>query len=182
MLDLYLEQRDDLYAGRTPAERRGGVTIARLVNDFLAAKQAAVDSGDLRAWNFADYLRVSKHIAKVLGRDTEVSKLTPDDFGKLRAAIASKYQTAKTLRAKLTKARSFFKWGHDGGLLDNSVRYGDQFKAPSLRRERQEQHAKGEQIFEASPRERSGSDASLNLLPDVAAVVACELAEPLLDK
>ena len=37
-LELYLEQKDDLHAGRTPRAKSDGLTVADLCNHFLTAK------------------------------------------------------------------------------------------------------------------------------------------------
>jgi hypothetical protein len=38
-LQKYLDERDDLHAGRTPHSKRGGLTMRELCNRFLSAKQ-----------------------------------------------------------------------------------------------------------------------------------------------
>ena len=37
-LKKYLDQKDDLYAGRVPGAKQGALTITELVNRFLSAK------------------------------------------------------------------------------------------------------------------------------------------------
>lgn len=46
-LARYLEQKDDLHAGRKPREVSGGVTTRDLCNQFLNAKAAARDAGEI---------------------------------------------------------------------------------------------------------------------------------------
>src|SRR5438874_3740699 len=46
-LNKYLEQKDALHAGRKPRADTQGLTIKELVNHFLNAKQALVDTGEL---------------------------------------------------------------------------------------------------------------------------------------
>src|SRR5579864_4917120 len=52
-LAKYLEQKDALHAGRKPRESIDGVTVKELCNQFLNAKQAQVDTGELspRTWD-----------------------------------------------------------------------------------------------------------------------------------
>src|SRR5437660_4213693 len=52
-LARYLEQKDALHAGKEPRSETGELTIKVLVNEFLAAKQARVDTGEMsqRTWN-----------------------------------------------------------------------------------------------------------------------------------
>src|SRR5262245_14267412 len=48
----YLEQKVALHAGRKPREDTGGLTVKDLCNQFLNAKRALVESGELtnRSW------------------------------------------------------------------------------------------------------------------------------------
>ena len=58
-LNLYLDQRDDLYAGRIPRTRRVErvPTVADLLDQFLTDKQRLVDCGELAPRTWQDYLR-----------------------------------------------------------------------------------------------------------------------------
>src|SRR5258708_1979505 len=51
-LAKYLEQKDDLHAGRKPRPDVNAVTVKDVANAFLNAKQALVDTGELspRTW------------------------------------------------------------------------------------------------------------------------------------
>src|SRR5207248_11558195 len=51
-LKKYLEQKDALHAGRKPRGDTAGATVKELVNAFLNAKRALVESGELtnRSW------------------------------------------------------------------------------------------------------------------------------------
>src|SRR5918912_3452704 len=57
-LAKYLEQKDDLHAGRKPRPDPEGLTVKDLANDFLNAKQALVDAGELSLRTWADYKQV----------------------------------------------------------------------------------------------------------------------------
>jgi hypothetical protein len=52
-LQRYVEDREDLYAGRKPRRKREGLTVKELVNKFLLAKKARVDAGELALGTFA---------------------------------------------------------------------------------------------------------------------------------
>src|SRR5690606_25709285 len=43
-LDLFLKQRDDLYAGREPSDAHGELTVEDLCNEFLRAKTRQVST------------------------------------------------------------------------------------------------------------------------------------------
>jgi hypothetical protein len=46
-LQRYLDDRDELYAGRVPRSKREGLTVGETVNRFLTARKAKVDSGEI---------------------------------------------------------------------------------------------------------------------------------------
>src|SRR5947209_8854041 len=54
-LTKYLEQKDDLHAGRKPRPDPDALTVKDLTNNFLNAKQALVDTGELSPLTWGDY-------------------------------------------------------------------------------------------------------------------------------
>jgi hypothetical protein len=54
-LNRNCEQRDALYAGRTPSTRKTGLTVKDLCDRFLYAKESKVISGELAPVTFRDY-------------------------------------------------------------------------------------------------------------------------------
>src|SRR6516162_45415 len=52
-LKKYLEQKDDLHAGRTPRPDPGELTVKGLANAFLTAKDTLMKAGELspRTWD-----------------------------------------------------------------------------------------------------------------------------------
>ena len=90
-LSKYLDQRDDLQAGRiprlTPADS-GGFTMRELANRFLTLKQSRLDGGELSQRMFNDYHRICERLLDVFGRDRHVSDLRSEDFEKLRDKFA----------------------------------------------------------------------------------------------
>src|SRR6516225_5026750 len=57
-LAKYLEQRDDLHAGRTPRPDPQELTVKDVANAFLNAKKQAVAAGELSPRTWADYHRI----------------------------------------------------------------------------------------------------------------------------
>jgi hypothetical protein len=53
-LEKWLEQKDDLLAGRVP-ESGEGLTVGRLSNLFLNSKQRLIDSGELTQPSWDDF-------------------------------------------------------------------------------------------------------------------------------
>ena len=138
-LAKWLKEKDDLLAGREPPQG-DGLTLGRLSNLFLVAKQRLVDSGEMKSATWHDYHRTCDWILKVLGPGRHVAKLRPIDFENLRADFA-KTHNSTTLSDDITRARVVFKYAFDSDLIDRPVKYGQGFKKPSratLRKERQQ--------------------------------------------
>ena len=147
-LQRYLAQRDDLYAGRRPADNDKQLTVADLCNHFLTDRELRIETGELRKRTFQDYLDVCKKLAAKLGRTTAVEHLRPEDFAQLRAAFA-KGRGPVTLGNLVRVSRMVFKYGYDAGLLEKPVRFGPSFNLPSKRLIRADRHAKGPRMFES---------------------------------
>ena len=79
-LKLWLDQKDELLAGRTPRLTAGGLTVADLVNGFLGRKESLIETGELQPRTCQDYYVVCERIIKVCGRTRLVSDLGAEDF------------------------------------------------------------------------------------------------------
>src|SRR6516225_3076451 len=90
-LKKYLEQRDDLHAGRKPRPDPEGVTVKDVCNAFLNAKQAAVDNGEITLRTWLDYKDACQHVIAAFGKGRLVADLGPSDFSALRARVAKKW-------------------------------------------------------------------------------------------
>jgi integrase len=131
-LQKYLEQRDDLHAGRTPRVETDGFTIRDLCNRFLTAKKNQRDAGDITSRTFADYLSTCKLITDSFGKQRLVVDLATDDFEQLRARLA-KNRNPNSMGNEVQRIRTVFKYGHDAGLIEHPVRFGPTFKRPAKR-------------------------------------------------
>src|SRR5262245_1163329 len=67
-LDKYLKEKDALHAGRKPRLDAASVTVKDVANDFLNAKQALVDAGELSPRTWADYKQVCVLVVAQLGK------------------------------------------------------------------------------------------------------------------
>ena len=145
-LKKYLEQRDDLHAGRKPRPDPEGVTVKDVCNAFLNAKQAAVDNGEITLRTWLDYKDACQHVIAAFGKGRLVADLGPSDFSALRARVAKKWglhRLAKTIQC----VRSLFKHAYDAELIDRPVRFGPGFKRPSKKTFRQHRAARGPKLF-----------------------------------
>jgi integrase len=161
-LAKYQEQRDDLYAGRTPRVQGDGLTIRDLVNRFLNAKRRLKDAGEIAWRTFEEHKRVGLLLAKFFGVTRLVTDLAVDDFERLRAALAET-RGPKTLANEIQRIRTVFKYGYDAGLVDHPMRYGQGFDKPSRRTLRLARAAKGPMMFEAEEIRRMLGAAGVQL-------------------
>src|SRR5439155_15054499 len=85
----YLDQKDDLHAGRVPrCKRQQGLVVQDLTDRFLTSKRHLLDTRELSPRTFADYYETSKLIVKQFHGERLVADLRPEDFEKLRANLA----------------------------------------------------------------------------------------------
>ena len=147
-LAKYLEQRDALHAGRKPREATEGVTIKELCNQFLNAKRALVESGELTNRSWQDYKAACDLSISHFGKGRLVADLDPEDFAALRGKMAKKWGPV-TLGNVIQRVRVVFKFAWDNGLIDRPVRYGQGFKRPSRKVVRIDRAKKGPKLFAA---------------------------------
>jgi integrase len=148
-VQLWLDQKDDLLAGRTPRANRDGLTVGYLCNHFLTAKEQQRDAGDITPRSFADYFATCKTLAEAFGKTRLVDDLAADDFQALRAGFAKRYGVHR-LGNEVQRTRTVFKYGYDAGLIDRPVRFGPMFKRPARRIMRAHRQKNGKRMFEAA--------------------------------
>lgn len=155
-LARYLDERDELMAGRIPRGRAkpgaagaetAALTLRGLINEFLTAKKRRVDAGDMGQRSFADYHATCGRLVKLLGPHRLADDVEASDFGELRAALAAT-RGPVALGNEIGRIRSVFKFGYDAALLEKPVRFGPEFAKPPKRAMRQARHARGERMFE----------------------------------
>jgi len=155
-LDLWLEQKDDLLAGREPRATGEGLTVNTLVQKFLEAKDHLRKSGELEDRSFEDYKLTGTKLIEVFGRGRLVADLFPNDFARLRKEFAKgqgkkrRGHGANTLANDIGRARVFFNYAYKQGLIDRPLVYGDSFKRPTRSVLRRERLKKGKKMFSAS--------------------------------
>ncbi|MAT13773.1 MAG: hypothetical protein CMJ46_00700 [Planctomyces sp.] len=148
-LQKYIEQRDDLQAGRTPRLRDpDGLSIRELCNRFLTWKKGLLDSDDISYRTFSDCMRTCTIIVDHFGKDRIVEDLVQEDFQEFRVELA-KTRNPVSLADAIGRIRSVFKFGYDSGLMDKPVRYGSGFAKPSRRKMREARNQAEARMFEA---------------------------------
>jgi hypothetical protein len=146
-LQKYLDQKEDVLAGRTPRVRRDGLTIRDLVNRFLTSKRMLLDSGELAPRTWAVYHATCERITKAFGLSRLVIDLAADDFERYRSALAKKWGPV-ALGNEIQRVRVVCKYAYDAGLIDRPIRYGPGFKRPSKKVLREARYQKGPRMFQ----------------------------------
>jgi len=145
-LAKYLEQKDALHAGRKPRESSNGVTVKEACNQFLNAKAASRDAGELTRRSFQDYEDACQLLVKHFGKSRLLSDLDPEDFADLRKKMAKRWGPG-TLGNVINRMRVALKYASDNGLIDRPVCYGSSFKRPSKKTLRIDRARKGAKLF-----------------------------------
>jgi integrase len=148
-LKLYLDQRDDLHAGRRVRSKSGGLSVGELVNRYLSAKRPLVDSGEMSAAHWAHMRGIGAMIVKEFDRHRPVADLAADDFAEVRASLAEG-RGLVTLGNYIERIRIIFNWAYEAGLLASPIRFGPDFRPPSNAILRREKQKKGLKLFEAA--------------------------------
>jgi integrase len=147
-LQSYLDQRDDLHAGRRPKARVDAADVKQLANAFLSAKQERVENGELSPRTWQDYKDATDEVVSAFGKRTLLADLRPGDFAALRGKLAKRYgphRLAKTVQC----VRSLFKFAYESELIDRPQRFGAGFARPTKKTIRLHKAAKGSRAFTA---------------------------------
>lgn len=161
-LEKYLDQKDDLHAGRTPRAKVEGLSLEHLCNHFLHAKKKLLDAGELaqRTWN--DYETTCKAMLAFFGRTRLVIDLSPDDLAAYRAEMAKTWGPV-TLGNEIIRVRVVLKHAADCKLIPAPVHMGSAFKKPSAKTVRKARAEKGPRMFEPAELRRVIAAAKLPL-------------------
>lgn len=147
-LKKYLAEKEALHAGRTPDYTSEQLTMFVLCGKFLTTKKRMLDAGELSIRSYTDYAAVCKRLIKAFGKGRLVSDLRPDDFEKLRAAMAKKWGPVR-LGNEINRTRIVFNYAWKSGLLEKPMLYGEGFARPSKKTLRKHRQSQGPKMFEA---------------------------------
>ena len=128
----WLGIRDDVRAGRTPRPKVEGLTVRDLANHWLTSKQALLDSGELAGRTMVNYKSLTDLIVPVLGPDRLVEDLVPEDFRKLRSAMAKRWGPVR-MNITITYVRGIFNHALENRLIERPVWFGTEFERPSAK-------------------------------------------------
>jgi len=123
--------------------------VEDLCDHFLNAKRPLVTSGELTQRTYNEYLATGERLVKTFGLTRPVDDLRPEDFDKLRAAVAEQWGPVR-LGNEIQRVRTILKYGFEAAHLDRPVRLGPMFKKPSRKVLRKARAARGPRMIEAS--------------------------------
>lgn len=146
----YLRQKDDLHAGRKSRVDPSAITVKDVANDFLTAKQALIETGELSPRTWADYKMVCDMVVAHLGKLRLAADVGPDDFASLRKKVAKQWGPQRLGSKLIQYTRCLFKHALDAGLIDRPTRFGPGFKRPSKKVLRLHRAEQGKKLFTAS--------------------------------
>ncbi len=148
-LQKYLDQKDALHRGLTPADTSDGPTVFLLCGKFLTTKKRLLEADELSVHSYTDYAKACKRLVHVFGKTRLVADLRPDDFEKLRAKLAKTYGPVR-LGNEINRTRIVFNYGLKCGLIDKPMVYGEGFRRPSKKTLRKHRAEQGPKMFQAS--------------------------------
>ncbi|HMF13611.1 MAG TPA: hypothetical protein VKE94_14935, partial [Gemmataceae bacterium] len=158
-LAKYVEQKDDLHAGRTPRPAHDALIVWNAVNAFLNEKKARVEAGELGQRTWDEYKVACDMIVSAFGKRRRVADLGPDDFAALRKRMAAKFGPVR-LGNQIQSIRSVFKFAYEADLIDRPMRFGPGFKKPSKKVLRIHRAKQGPKLFSADEIRRMVDAAS----------------------
>ncbi|MEZ6103770.1 MAG: site-specific integrase [Pirellulaceae bacterium] len=147
-LQRFMEQREDLYAGRVPSEHRDGLRVGDLCNEFLNDRRHRQDAGEITKRTWGDYHASCGRVVKCFGRNRLVDDLRAEDFLKLRRELSKNWGPV-ALGNEVSRIRVIFNFAYQSHLLDRPVRFGPSFKRPSQRVLRNARAERGPKRFSA---------------------------------
>ena len=141
----WLRCKDDLLAGRPKPpkdDEDDSSTLDVALNEFLKAKEEAVERGELSRVQFGHYQRTCATMIDRLGRYTRLEDLKANDFARLRAVLGEGCGLLAT-KNKILWVRSICKWCYESDIIDRPIKYGPEFKIPPREAIRREKAASG---------------------------------------
>ena len=122
-LQKYLDERDDLQAGRIPRRLLATtLDVGSVVNLWLKRCDDLRSAGELQSVTLNEYLRIGRQVINHFGRSTVSHQLRPTDFAGFRVAIASKYSQTRLFKIVIV-TRMIFKWVYESELLEKNATF-----------------------------------------------------------
>ena len=149
-LAKYLDERDDLQAGRIPRRLSATtLTVGDTVNLWLKRCDDLRGAGELESVTLNEYIRIGRQIVEHFGRNTDPEQLRPTDFASFRLKVAAKYSQTRITKIVII-CRMIFKWAFESEHLERMPRFGPDFSVATNRAKRIERASKGKKLLSGS--------------------------------
>ncbi len=146
-LQKYLDERDDLQAGRIPRRLSATtLTVGDMVNLWLKRCDDLRVAGERKSVTLNEDIRIGRQIVEHFGRNTDPEQLRPTDFAAFRLAVATKYSPTR-LSKRVIVCRRIFKWAFESEHLERMPRFGPDFSVASNKARRIERATKGKKLL-----------------------------------
>ena len=148
----YLEQKDDLHAGREPQVAADQLTVGKLCRLYLESLHTRLKSGALSPIRFSNIQETVDLVLDCFGKTRAADSLRPADFAELRAKFPKSWNVV-TEGSAIRRVRAIFNFAtnEDNDLLERRVRFGSDFREPSKSEQRRHKERKkdkyGEHFF-----------------------------------
>lgn len=153
-LATYLDEKDDLYAGRVPQSKRpGDLTLEALCNQYLHDKRQQVDVGHLSEAHWRDLRSTCTRLLKEFGRDTAVCHLTAGQFSTLRTKLQKKWAPT-TITVEAARIQAIFNYAYKTDMVDKPIKAAKAFERASSKSLRLHRQASVKKFYEADEIQR----------------------------
>jgi len=158
-LQKYLDQRDDLHAGRIPRDPACTLTVRDLCNRLLTSKRQQAEAGEIALQTFKGYLIACRRVIDAFGKNRPVTDLRTTDFEALRETLNG--LSPATIKLEVRRIRAVFNYAFAADLIDRPTKFGPTFTSPPQRVLAKARKQNGEKMF---------SPAELRMILDAASV------------
>jgi integrase len=149
-LRLYLDQKDDLHAGRRP-HIEGEMTVGMALNHFLSSKKRLEQAGELTPRSYRDYVKTCDRLEASLRKDRPLTDIGTADLEKLRSDLYSGQRmlivSPATAKGDLCRARMIFLYINENRLCEPAILYRKSLKSPPAREFRRLANERGPRMF-----------------------------------
>ena len=150
-LERWLDEKDDLLAGRIPRSRTASANATNLRDlccRVLVAKKSLVDGGERSGHTWIGIHEICDELGATFTGDRLLTDIQPEDFQKLREHWSKKWGVQR-LRWAISKTRMIFNYAFKNGMIDRPIRFGADFEPPAIKAMRKNKAARGAKMFEA---------------------------------
>ncbi len=136
-LQTYLDQRDDIQAGRDPKRQRSiitaeTITVAEVVNLYLESLDTRRKRREVGDRHFSDCLQTCRRIVGHFGRNVAAASLRAADFAALRKSFPKTWGPTR-IGTETQRVRCAFHWAAESEVIPAVPNFGPEFKKPPKR-------------------------------------------------